>query len=304
MTLRNLTSSQSSQTLRRRPWPSAVDFFQLTKPTIMFMVLVTGAGALCFEGSLLADLPAFALVLLGLYLTGGSANALNQYFERDIDAQMARTRNRRPLPKHKLSPKQALVFATAIGVLGVTVFAVFFNALSALMALATIVFYGFFYTLVLKPKTHLNIVIGGAAGAMAPPIAWAAATGTVSTAPWILALVIFLWTPPHFWALALFRKDDYVKVQLPMLPVVKGDRATLNQILVYTILLVALTLVLSFFGAGLVYTVAAAALGAVFIQKAVATRRNSTPKSQRGLFGYSIMYLLALFGTVIVEKLL
>ena len=270
----------------------------------MFMVIVTGAGALCFEGSLLADLPAFALVLLGLYLTGGSANALNQYFERDIDAQMARTRNRRPLPKHKLSPKQALVFATAIGVLGVTVFAVFFNALSALMALATIVFYGFFYTLVLKPKTHLNIVIGGAAGAMAPPIAWAAATGTVSTAPWILALVIFLWTPPHFWALALFRKDDYVKVQLPMLPVVKGDRATLNQILVYTILLVALTLVLSFFGAGLVYTVAAAALGAVFIQKAVATRRNSTPKSQRGLFGYSIMYLLALFGTVIVEKLL
>ena len=270
----------------------------------MFMVIVTGAGALCFEGSLLANLPAFALVLVGLYLTGGSANALNQYFERDIDAQMARTRNRRPLPRHKLSPNQALMFSVAIGVLGVAVFAVFFNLLSAILALATIMFYGFVYTLVLKPRTHLNIVIGGAAGAMAPPIAWAAATGTVSAAPWVLALVIFLWTPPHFWALALFRKDDYVKVQLPMLPVVKGDQATLDQILVYTILLVAVSLVFSLFGASLVYTVAAAVLGAVFIQKAVATRRHSTPQSQRGLFGYSITYILALFGTVILDKLL
>ena len=270
----------------------------------MFMVIVTGAAALCFEGSLLANVPRFGLVLLGLYLTGGSANALNQYFERDIDSQMARTRNRRPLPRHSLTPDQALVFSAAIGVLGVAVFALFFNALSALLALATIVFYGFIYTLVLKPRTHLNIVIGGAAGAMAPPIAWAAATGTISASSWVLALVIFLWTPPHFWALALFRRDDYVKVRLPMLPVVKGDRATLDQILVYTILLVAVTLAFSLFGTGLIYTAAAAVLGAVFIQKVVATRRHSTPKSQRGLFGYSITYLLVLFGTVIFDKLL
>lgn len=284
--------------------PSAVNFFQLTKPTIMFMVIVTGAAALVFEGSLLANLPMFALALLGLYLTGGSANALNQYFERDIDAQMARTKNRRPLPQHKLTPTQALVFSVGIGALGVAIFAVFFNPLSALLALATVLFYGFIYTLILKPKTHLNIVIGGAAGAMAPPIAWAAATGTVSAAAWVLALVIFMWTPPHFWALALFRKTDYVKVGLPMMPVVKGDRATLNQIVVYTILLVGISLVFGLLGASTIYTVGAAVLGAVFVQKALATRRHSTQQSQRGLFGYSITYLLALFGTVILDKLL
>ena len=284
--------------------PRAVDFLLLTKPTIMIMVIVTGAGALCFEGSLLSNLPAFALVLLGLYLTGGSANALNQYFERDIDAQMARTRNRRPLPQHKLSPGQALAFSVAIGLLGITVFAVIFNWLSAAMALATILFYGFVYTLILKPRTHLNIVIGGAAGAMAPPIAWAAATGTVSAVPWILALIIFMWTPPHFWALALFRKSDYVKVQLPMMPVVKGDRVTLNQIVIYTVLLVAVSLTLSFLGASLIYAAVAVVLGGVFVQKAIATRRHSTPNSQRGLFGYSIVYLLALFGTVIIDGLI
>jgi protoheme IX farnesyltransferase len=268
------------------------------------MVIVTGAAALFFEGSLLADLPSFALVLLGLYLTGGSANALNQYFERDIDAQMTRTKSRRPLPQNKMTPNQALGFSIAIGILGVAVFAVFFNTLSALLALGTVLFYGFIYTLILKPLTYLNIVIGGAAGAMAPPIAWAAATGTVSAAAWVLALVIFMWTPPHFWALALFRKNDYIKVELPMMPVVRGDRATLNQILVYTVLLVAVSLVFSFFGASFVYTIAAAALGAGFMQKAAGTRRHSTQQSQRGLFGYSITYLLALFGTVMIDKLL
>jgi len=268
------------------------------------MVIVTGAAALVFEGSLMANWPMFALALFGLYLTGGSANALNQYFERDIDAQMARTKNRRPLPQHKLSPNQALVFSVGIGVLGVVIFAVFFNMLSAALALSTVLFYGFIYTLILKPRTHLNIVIGGAAGAMAPPIAWAAATGTVSLAAWILALVIFMWTPPHFWALALFRKSDYIKVDLPMLPVVKGDQATLNQIVVYTILLVAVSLAFALEGASYIYTVGAAVLGAVFIYKAVATRRNSTQASQRGLFGYSITYLLALFATVMIDKLL
>lgn len=304
MAVNALTSAQIDKLVTEVSEPSTVDFLQLTKPTIMFMVIVTGAAALVFEGSLLSNLPMFALALLGLYLTGGSANALNQYFERDIDAQMARTKNRRPLPQHKLSPRQALVFSVGIGVSGVAIFAVFFNTLSALLALVTVLFYGFIYTLILKPKTHLNIVIGGAAGAMAPPIAWAAATGTVSAAAWVLALVIFMWTPPHFWALALFRKSDYVKVGLPMMPVVKGDRATLNQIAVYTILLVGVSLAFSLLGASYIYTIGAVVLGAVFVQKAFATRRRSTQQSQRGLFGYSITYLLALFGTVILDKLL
>ncbi len=304
MAVNSLTNAQIDKLLIDSMEPSAVNFLQLTKPTIMVMVIVTGAAALFFEGSLLADIPSFALVLLGLYLTGGSANALNQYFERDIDAQMARTKNRRPLPQHKMSPNQALVFSIAIGVMGVAIFAVFFNMLSALLALGTVLFYGFIYTLILKPRTHLNIVIGGAAGAMAPPIAWAAATGTVSAAAWVLALVIFMWTPPHFWALALFRKSDYIKVDLPMMPVVKGDRATLDQIVVYTILLVAVSLTLVALGASYIYMIGALVLGAIFIQKAVATKRHSTSQTQRGLFGYSIMYLLALFGTVIIDKLL
>lgn len=282
-------------------FPNLGDLVQLTKPTIMIMVLVTGAAAACLEGSLLGNPGMIALLLAGLYLTGGSANALNQYFERDIDAQMERTRTRRPLPQQKMSPRQALGFAVTIGLLGVSVFALFFNTLSALLALSTILFYGLFYTLYLKPRTHLNIVIGGAAGAMAPPIAWAAATGTISPVAWLLAAIIFIWTPPHFWALALFRKNDYIKVQLPMLPVTKGDRATLNQILTYTLLLVAVSLSVLFFNPSILYAISATLLGAVFVHKALKTRRAPSAKTERGLFGYSIVYLLALFSTVIVN---
>jgi protoheme IX farnesyltransferase len=284
--------------------PRLGDLLQLTKPTIMIMVLVTGAAAVCMEGSLLAS-PGMALLLLaGLYLSGGSANALNQYFERGIDSQMERTRHRRPLPLHRLSPRAALWFAATVGVLGVAIFAAFFNALAALLALGTILFYGFFYTLYLKPRTHLNIVIGGAAGAMAPPIAWAAATGTVAPVAWLLAAIIFIWTPPHFWALALYRKNDYIKVGLPMLPVIKGDRTTLNQIVVYTILMVVASLAVLFFDASWTYAVSASLLGGVFIHRALHARRAPSAKAERGLFGYSIIYLLALFCTVIVEGLI
>jgi protoheme IX farnesyltransferase len=239
-----------------------------------------------------------------LYLTGGSANALNQFFERDIDAAMERTRKRRPLPQQKLSPAQALAFSVAIGVLGVALFAFCFNFLSAGLALGTILFYGFIYTLWLKPRTHLNIVIGGAAGAMAPPIAWAAVTGTVSPVAWLLAAVIFIWTPPHFWALALFRKSDYIKVGLPMLPVVKGDRAALNQIVAYTALLLAVSLMVLLYEASVLYAVSASLLGALFIHKALKTRRAPSASNERGLFGYSIIYLLALFSIVIFEGLI
>lgn len=281
-----------------------IAYLQLTKPRIMTLVLLTGAAALFMEGSLVGDPIRLGLVLLALYLIGGSANALNQYLERDIDAVMERTRTTRPLPRGVLSPRAALVFSIAIGVAGTAILAVFFNLLAAALALGTILFYGFFYTLVLKPNTHLNIVFGGAAGAMAPPIAWAAAVGQVAPAAWVLAAIIFIWTPPHFWALALFRKSDYEAAGLPMMPLVKGDAATLDQILIYSVALVGVSLALLLYGAGWIYGVTAAILGAIFVARAVVARRTVSERTQRRLFGYSIVYLLALFGAVIADGFL
>ncbi len=276
-------------------------YFQLTKPSIMLLVLITGGTALFMEGGLAHDPLRFGLIILGLYLTGGSANALNQYFERDVDARMTRTRHRRPLPSGQISPKQALIFSISIGITGVLIFGLFFNLFSALLALGTILFYSLFYTLWLKPNTEQNIVIGGAAGAMGPIIAWAAASGSLSLAPWLLFLIIFLWTPPHFWALALFCKADYVEVGYPMMPVAQGDDATLRQIFYYTLSVVAISLSLYFVNVGVIYLILASILGGIFIAKVVKTRRNSVRETQRGLFGYSILYLFALFVGLVID---
>ena len=278
-------------------------YIQLTKPTIMLLVLFTGGTALVMEGSLLHDPLKFLLVLVGLYLTGGSANALNQYFEREIDAKMERTARRRPLPLHFLGPREALIFAITIGLIGVILFGVFFNWLTAAMSLATLLFYALFYTLFLKPHTWHNIVIGGAAGAMAPVGAWAAATGQTAVAPWLLFLIIFLWTPPHFWALALYCKEDYIKARLPMLPVIKGDDATFRQILIYTYALILVSLAVFAVGAGWFYLVVALGLGGYLLKKALVARRLKTVPAMRGLFGFSIVYLFGLFLALIADIL-
>lgn len=285
-------------------WTLPSDYIQLTKPTIMLLVIFTGATALVAEGSLLSQPGRFALVLLALYLTGGCANALNQYFERDIDAKMTRTANRRPLPMERMTSRHALIFSITIGVIGVAIFAVFFNWLSAAMSVATILFYSLFYTLWLKPNTVQNIVIGGVAGAMAPVGAWAAATGGTAVLPWLMFLIVFLWTPPHFWALALFCKDDYVRAQLPMMPVVKGDASTLRQIVAYSFIVVAASFAVMFYGGGWLYAIAAAILGAWFLVKAIDAQRKQSEKTARGLFGYSIVYLFALFTAIIVDSLI
>ncbi len=267
----------------------------------MFLVVFTGTTALVIEGSLLGNPVAFLLVLLGLYLSGGSANALNQYFERDIDAKMSRTSRRRPLPMHRISPTKALIFSVAIGAAGVILFAVFFNLLTAALALGTILFYSLFYTLYLKPNTPLNIVVGGVAGAMAPVGAWTAATGSMAVEPWIMFAIVFFWTPPHFWALALYCKDDYEKVELPMMPVVKGDTETINQIFAYTVVVVGVSLTLIAFAAGWFYFVVALVLGGLFIKRAYRVRRERTSKRYRALFGYSIVYLFALFTAMMID---
>jgi protoheme IX farnesyltransferase len=279
-------------------------YLQLTKPTIMLLVLFTGSTALIVEGSLLSEPIRLVLVLTGLYLTGGCANALNQYFEREIDARMKRTYRRRPLPLGQVSASAALSFSIGVGVLGVLIFVLFFSWLTAMLSLATILFYSVFYTLWLKPNTDQNIVIGGIAGAMAPVGAWTAATGTMDIVPWILFAIVFLWTPPHFWALALYHKDDYVRARLPMMPVVRGDRATLVQILAYTFVLFAVSPSLLFFGGGWIYLAAALILGGLFIRKLFLAFRSPTTNILRGVFGYSILYLFGLFTAIIVDGLL
>jgi len=280
-------------------------FFALTKPTIMLLVIITGATALVLEGSLLSSPLYFALALLGIYLSGGSANALNQCFEREIDAKMKRTAGRRPLPMKKLSPLAAFTFSIAIGVAGVLILGLFFNWYSALLALATILFYSLFYTLYLKPTTPQNIVIGGIAGSMAPVGAWVAATGAMAVEPWILFLIIFLWTPPHFWALALVYKDDYRVANLPMMPVVKGDDSTFRQIILYSWILVGVSFLLVINASiSWIYLLIAGTLGWQFIRKSYAAGRSREVKAIRGLFGYSIIYLFGLFAAIAIDGLI
>jgi len=279
-------------------------YIQLTKPRIVLLVQVTALASLVMEGSLLHRPWQFLLVLCAITMVAGSANAFNQYFERDLDAQMARTRTRRPLPLNRVSPGNALVFAITLGILSVALLFRIANPLSAWLAVGTILFYGFGYTLWLKPRTVHNIVIGGAAGAMGPVIAWAAASGGLTLAPILMFLVIFLWTPPHFWALALCVKEDYRAVRIPMLPLVKGDAETYRQIEIYSVALVALTLAMPFLRTGgLIYALLALGLGGVFVWKAVKARRLATVRSAWDVFGFSILYLFVLFLGLIADAI-
>jgi len=279
-------------------------FVKLTKPSVMLLVLVTGAASMVLQGSLTHKPLQFALALLGLFLCGGSANAFNMYFERDIDSLMARTKGKRPLPLGLISPRSALVFAIIIGTAGIAVFALFFNASSALLASGTIIFYAFFYTLFLKPRTRYNIVIGGAAGSMAPVIAWAAAAGTVTVTPLILFTIVFLWTPPHFWSLGLYIKEDYEAIGYPMMPVVAGDRHTRRLILLYTLVVFLFSFLLHYSGSGILYGIIALIAGVVFIYRAATLYRSESNLQARAVFVYSIIYLFVLFAAAIVDVLL
>lgn len=280
----------------------AAEYYKLTKPSIMFLVLFTGATSLVVEGSLLAEPLKFLMVLTGLFLTGGCANALNQFFEREIDAQMSRTSRRRPLPMGRITATEALVFSIVIGIIGVWLFAQFFNILTAVLSLGTILFYSLVYTLWLKPNTPQNIVIGGIAGAMAPVGAWTAATGNMSIIAWIMFLLIFLWTPPHFWALALYCKNDYKKVKLPMMPLVRGDSATLDLIIKYTVAVVVVSLMPIMFSAGFLYLATALILGAGFMRYSLKAKKLRTVASMKSLFGFSLLYLFGLFAAIIADQ--
>ncbi len=279
-------------------------YLSLVKPRISLLFAITGLTAILVHGG--PHPFRFFMIVLGIFLVGGAANAFNQYLERDIDSRMSRTAARRPLPLGLISPREALIFSCFISFLGVGLLFKFGGALSSLLGLGTILFYSFFYTLWLKPKTPYNIVIGGIAGAMGPLIGWAAVAGTIELTPFLMFLIIFFWTPPHFWALALYHQDDYKKVGLPMLPVVRGEEITRKQILLYSFTLIPLSASLYFVSDVLnrIYLSSALALGGLFIWFAFIVYQKKTVQAYQRLFRYSIGYMMLLYLSMIVDTLL
>jgi protoheme IX farnesyltransferase len=270
-------------------------YLELTKPRISLLVTVTAVPSLLLAAGGFPDPIRFWGTLLGTVLAAGSAASFNHYVDRDIDALMRRTRTR-PLPAGVLPPRDALVLGFTLAALAWGVLAACANLLAAAIAMASIAYYAVLYSLWLKRRTPQNIVIGGGAGASAPLIAWAAVTGRVDLTAWLLAAIVFLWTPPHFWALALYRRDDYLRAHLPMLPVTHGEAETRRQILLYSLVLVPVTLAVApLGGTGPLYWLPATLLGGAFIYLAATLwRRAETPHAVR-LFRYSILYLFLIF---------
>jgi protoheme IX farnesyltransferase len=284
------------------------DLLALTKPRVMSLVVFTGLCGLVAAPGSMNPILAFASVLC-IALGAGGAGALNQWYEADLDANMRRTADR-PLPAGRLSRETALHFGVFLSATSVVLMDLAANHLAAAILAFSIFFYGYIYTVVLKRRTPQNIVIGGAAGAFPPLIGWVAATGEIALLPVLLFLLIFLWTPPHFWALSLFVRSDYAKAGVPMLPVVAGNEATRRQIALYTLPMAACAVAPWPLGlTGAIYGATAAALSAVFVLLSLAVLRNraSDPKDMRPekkLFGFSILYLFVLFGAVVADRAL
>ena len=284
------------------------DYFALLKPRVMSLVVFTG-----FVGLYLAPVGAGGglspvigvIAMICIAVGAGASGALNMWYDADIDAVMSRTANR-PVPSGRIQPGEALAFGLFLSGFSVVTLGLLVNLLSALLLAFTIVYYAVFYTMWLKRFTPQNIVIGGAAGALPPVIGWAAATNAIGIEPLVLFAVIFLWTPPHFWALALFKSSDYSRAGVPMMPNVAGNRSTQNQILVYAVILALTGLLPWIIGfAGMVYGIVASLLGLEFVRRAFAVWRmdatDETMAPAKRLFAFSILYLFALFATLLAE---
>lgn len=289
--------------MRTDPRRIALAYLELAKPSIVLLVLLTGVPALLMASAGLPSAATFLGVTAGIALAAASAASFNHYFDRDIDALMRRTA-RRPLPSGTLPPSSALGMGFVLaGVAWVTLLT-FGNLLAGVIGMASIAYYALFYTVWLKRRTPQNIVIGGGAGASAPLIAWAAVTGHVALPAVLLAAIVFFWTPPHFWALSLYRRDDYARAGIPMLPVTHGEAETRRQILLYTIGVVPLTLLIVPLGiAGWIYGIPALLLGAGFIGLAARLWRAPSTPHAVAVFRYSILYLFALFLCMAVDAI-
>ncbi|MFI5274578.1 MAG: heme o synthase [Ktedonobacterales bacterium] len=279
-------------------------YINLLKPHVTVLLLGTTLAAMVVAAGGMPPVGLVVATLLGGGLAAGSANAINCFWDRDIDAVMTRTRTR-TLPAGRVPETHALIFGVSIGVASFVVLATFVNLLSAALAVAAILFYVLVYTMWLKRTTPQNIVIGGAAGAVPVLIGWAAVTGAIGLPAVWMFLVIFLWTPPHFWALSLVLKQDYARAGVPMLPVVMGERETHKQIILYTLLLLAATLVLFATQAmGYFYLTAAVLLGSGLLVLAVMLARQKTLRSARTLFWFSNYYLALIFAAMVVDRVL
>ena len=278
-----------------------VDYIALLKPRVMSLVVFSGFAGLYLAPGTLHPILALTAILC-IAVGAGASGAINMWYDRDIDAVMERTRGR-PLPMGLLEPGEALGFGITLAIGSVAVMALAVNWVAAAWLAATIAFYVFVYTMWLKRRTPQNIVIGGAAGAFPPLIGWAAVTGSVGVEALVLFGIIFMWTPPHFWALALFRSDDYGRAGVPMLPNVAGAAETKRQILLYTVLLFPITLLPTWFGfASPWYGLAAAVMGTLFIVCALRVRQDAHHRAARQMFGFSILYLFMIFTLLIVDK--
>ena len=277
----------------------ARDLVMLTKPRIISLLLVTTVAPMFVAGR--PSVLLVVLVTIGGYLMAGGANAVNMYIDRDIDDRMARTRLR-PIPSGRMDPRAVLAFGVALATAATALFAFLVNVLSAALALAGFYFYVFIYTRWLKRRTPQNIVIGGAAGAFPPLVGWAAVTGRIDLAAIYLFFIVFYWTPPHFWALALMLKRDYAAAGVPMLPVVSGVAETKRQILLWTLVMIAVTILPVASGAaGLLYLVSALVLGAVFVYLSWRLYRDPAIGWARATFHYSLLYLALIFVALAVD---
>ena len=281
------------------------DYVALMKPRVMFLVVFTAlVGLVAAPGSMHPVLAIAALLCIAV--GAGAAGALNMWYDADIDAVMTRTAAR-PIPRGRVTPEEARSFGAVLAIGSVICLGLMANWAAAALLALTIGFYIFVYTMWLKRTTPQNIVIGGAAGAFPPMIGWAAATGGVSLEPFVLFLIIFIWTPPHFWALALLRTRDYAKAGVPMLPVVSGPDATRLQILIYSLILAPLGMVPAIIGlGGTLYAAAASVLGSLFVVLAIACYREregeEADRAAKNLFAYSVLYLFLLFAVILVEQ--
>ena len=283
------------------------DLLALTKPRVMSLVVFTGLCGLIAAPGAMNPVLAFTAVLC-IALAAGAAGALNQWYESDLDALMKRT-SKRPLPAGRITRQTALHFGVGLSVFSVVLMQLATNSVAAFWLAVSILFYVFVYTIWLKRRTAQNIVIGGAAGAFPPLIGWAAATGDVTTLPALLFAIIFLWTPPHFWALSLFVRTDYAAAGVPMLPVVAGNKVTRRHVLIYTLPMVAAAVAPWPMGlTGWIYGTVAVALNAIFLWLAVAVSRNTASEPagmapEKALFKFSILYLFLLFAALVADRL-
>jgi protoheme IX farnesyltransferase len=274
---------------------------RLTKPRVVSLIVFTAVIGMFLASPGLPPLSTLVFGTLGIALSAGAAAAINCLVEQKLDAVMARTRAR-PLPMGELTSAQTLIFAGVIGGIGLSVLYALVNPVTMWLTLATFVGYAVIYTVILKPLTPQNIVIGGASGAMPPVLGWAAVTGDVSSDALLLFLIIFAWTPPHFWALALYRKREYEKAGIPMLPVTHGDRYTQLHVLLYALILLAVSMLpFATRMSGFIYLAAALALGAVFVWYAVRIYVDYSDRLAQQTFRYSIVYLSALFAALLLD---